>query len=84
MKKRTELGYRDTQNKDGGIQTKFEMAVAQRVIKYCKKHNLNKTRFVESCVVEKLDYLEKQELMEKSKEELIEMYCRLKNQIYEN
>ena len=70
---RKEEFYRDTNSKDGGISPKFGKVTADRVIRYCKATNQNKTRFMEKCVNERLDVLEMELYENMTREELIAM-----------
>ena len=72
-KNRIEMTYRDTTQKNGNFSPKLGKQVASRVIRYCKRTNQNKTKFVEDCVSKALDELEKDMLSQLSKEELIQM-----------
>lgn len=80
MKTRTEECYRYTHTKDGGFSPKLSQPVVKRLIRYCEQQNLNKTKFVEKCVTERLEVLEKEALNNMTKEMLIEMLlCQYKN-----
>ena len=80
MKTRTEECYRHTRTKDGGFSPKLSQPVVKRLIRYCEQQNLNKTKFVEKCVTERLEVLEKEALNNMPKEMLIEMLlCQYKN-----
>lgn len=71
MRRRNEQGYRDTKSKTGGFQPEINAATAARIAKYCKIKNINKTRFVEKCVNERLDVLEQEMFDNMTREELI-------------
>ena len=75
MSKRTrnEEGYRNTQTEDGCFSPHISRRTSQRIVKYCQQQNINKTKFVEDCVNERLDVLEREALNAMSKEMLIEM-----------
>ena len=68
-----EVGYKKTPSKDGSFNPSLCRKVAQRLTRYCEKHGLNKTRFVEDCVSKQMDILERDELNDMPKEMLIEL-----------
>lgn len=70
---RKEDGYRNSIAKDEGFSPHISAKVARRITRYCKKNNLNRTRFVESVLAEALDQLEKEMLAQLSKDELADM-----------
>ena len=70
---RSETSCRDTKSKDGTFSPHLNKATSERLTKYCKISEQNRTKFVEFCVNAQLDILEKEFLMSKSQEELIEM-----------
>lgn len=73
-KQRTESNHRrTTSSKDGRFSPHIGKNVAERIERYCRQTNQNKTKFVEKCCMERLDVLEKDLLMNLSKEDLIEM-----------
>ena len=72
-KKRT-FGYKDSVSKSGSFSPHLGKATSERLTKYCKSTNQNRTRFIEKCINEKLDVLEMEYLESLSKEELIELY----------
>ena len=76
-KTRVELTYRDTSSANGSISIKIFGSVVERIKRYCRLMNLNKTKFIIQCVEERLDELEPKMaeniLREKSKDELIQM-----------
>lgn len=77
MRTRKETNYRNNAlSKTGTFSPRISVATTNRIIRYCKETNQNKTRFVEKCVNERLDDLEKEMLNEMSKEQLIEMLMR--------
>ena len=71
MRTRNEQGYRDTKAKNGGFSPILSASTAARIAKYCKINNINKTRFVEKCVNERLDVLEQEMFDNMTREELI-------------
>lgn len=73
MRKRNELNYRDVKSNDGTFSPHINRTTTERLSRYCKMTNQNRTRFVEQCVNAQLDILEREALVSKSKEELIEM-----------
>ena len=73
MRTRNEDGYRNTESKNGVFSPHISKATATRLTKWCARENINKTRFVESCINEKLDMLEEEFLQSLTKEELIEI-----------
>lgn len=70
---RNETGYRKVVSSNGGFSPHISKKTNERITRYCKKNNLNKTKFVEQCCNERLDVLEKMMLSEMTKEELISM-----------
>lgn len=73
MAKRNEENYRNTPSRDGCFSPKLSEKVSKRIIRFCEKQDINKTHFVETCVMERLDYLEREALSNLPKEMLIEM-----------
>ena len=63
--------YIDSKSKTGGFKPCINAATATRIAKYCKTNNINKTRFVEKCVNERLDTLEQEMFENMTREELI-------------
>jgi len=74
MRQRNEDGFRNTVTKDGGFSPHLGEKTATRLTAFCRITNQNKTKFVEACINAQLDHLERQELMKKTKEELIVLY----------
>lgn len=72
-KERTEKTCRKTTSKDGTFNPRINKNTAERVIKYCLLKNINKTKFVEQCINERLDVLEREFYESLSKDELINM-----------
>lgn len=69
-KPRVETNYRKNKSKDG-FSPHIGNKLADRIDIYCKRHNTNKTKFVEACVAAQLSVLEMQDYESYSKEELI-------------
>lgn len=65
--------YRNTPSRDGSFSPKLSEKTSKRIVKYCEQMNINKTKFVEDCVIAQLDILEREALNSMSKEMLIEM-----------
>jgi len=72
-KPRTEDKYRNASSKDGTFSPHISKKTAERIDRYCKINNINKTKFIEQCVNERLDDLETEMLDTLTKEQLIEM-----------
>ena len=76
-KERPENSFRNTKSKDGTLSVNLSKETAGRVTYYCKRNNLNRKKFVEQCVNDAMDVIKeqeaRQELLGKSKEELIDM-----------
>lgn len=72
-KTRNESQYRNTVTKDGRFSPHLNKATSERIAKYCHSMNINKTRFVEQCVNECLDTLEREFYEALTKEELINL-----------
>lgn len=72
-KTRTETNCRNVNSKDGTFSPHFNVAVSERLTKYCKLTNQNRTKVAETCVMKQLDILEREFLEDKSKEELIDL-----------
>lgn len=70
---RNETQYRNAKSQDGTFSPHLNKATSERLSKYCRMSNQNRTRFVEHCVNAQLDNLEKEFFMSKSKEELVEI-----------
>lgn len=60
-------------NRNGEFSPRFDRKTAERIWRYCKAKDLNKTHFVIACVNERLDTLEDEMLEALSREELIKM-----------
>lgn len=76
LRTRTETKCRTTASKDGRFSPKLDTATSERLIRYCKMMDLNKTTSAAIAVNYWLDAIEKKTLEEKSKEELIELILR--------
>lgn len=70
---RNETGYRNVTSRSGQFSPHINEHTSSRLSRYCKKMNINKTKFVEQCINEKLDVLEREMLEDLNKEELIEL-----------
>lgn len=70
---RNEEGYRNTPTQDGRFSPHISRKTSRRIVRYCEQQNINKTKFVEDCVNDRLDILERELLAGLSKEMLIEM-----------
>lgn len=71
---RNEKNHRNTHSKDGSFSPHISTKVAQRIDRYCRATNQNKTKFVEMCCTSKLDVLETEFLASLSKEAVIKLY----------
>ena len=72
-RERNETGCRTPVTKDGRFSPHINSATTTRLTKYCKRINMNRTKFVEECINARLDALEEEYLQNLSREELIEM-----------
>ena len=70
---RIETGYRKVSSASGDFSPHISKKTNERITRYCKMQNINKTKFVEECCNKRLDILEREALEAKSKEELIAM-----------
>lgn len=70
---RTENGFRNTKASDGRYSTYVSAATADRLSRYCKAKNINRAKFVEQCVKEKLDAVEEEYYLALPKETLVQM-----------
>ena len=66
-------GYRKTPSKDGCFSPKISEKTTRRLIRYCESQNFNKSKFVEDCINERLDVLERETLNSMPKEMLVEL-----------
>lgn len=73
MNTRNETAFRNASSQDGTFSPHLNKTTSERLSKYCRMSNQNRTRFVEHCVNKQLDLLEKEFFLSKSKEELVEM-----------
>ena len=73
MSTRNETSFRNAKSQDGTFSPHLNKATSERLTRYTRMTNQNRTRFVEHCVNAQLDTLEKEFFLSKSKEELIEM-----------
>ncbi len=72
-KTRVEDKFRNIRSKDGSFSPHIGKATTERLTKYCHNINMNKTKFVEKCINERLDVLEGEYYSSMSKEELIKL-----------
>lgn len=70
---RSENKFRKTESRDGVFSCKFGKKTSERITRYCKLNNLNRTKFCDDHMNNVLDVLEREHLASLSKEELIEM-----------
>lgn len=70
-RERVENNCRNVSSKDGGFSPHIGKATAERLTKYCRNANMNRTKFVEKCINERLDVLENEYYFSLSKEELV-------------
>lgn len=70
---RNEKNYRNTKSKDGTLSPHISKKTAERIIRYCKANNLNKTKYIEECCNRCLDSDERNMYDLFSKEQLIDM-----------
>ena len=66
--------YRNITSKDGSLTPHLYDPIAQRIRDYCKQQDISISQFVENCVSEKLDVLEKEAVINIPHEMLVEMY----------
>ena len=70
---RNETNFRDVTSKNGDFSPHIGKHTAERLTKFCKRTNRNRTRFVEQCINDRLEVLERELLNDMSKDELIEL-----------
>lgn len=73
MKARNTDTFRKTMSKDGCFSPRISPKTTRRLIRYCESQNFSKSKFVEDCINERLDVLERETLSSMPKEMLIEM-----------
>lgn len=73
FRRRDESGCRRTMSKEGCFSPKINKATTARLLAYCSRVNINKTKFVEKCVNECLDKLEEEYYESLDKSELIRL-----------
>ena len=73
MSTRNTDGYRNTLSRDGSFSPRLSQMTTRRLMRYCESQNFNKTKFVEDCVNERLDVLERETLNSMPKEMLVEL-----------
>lgn len=72
-KDRTEVNCRNTRSKDGTFSPHIGKQTAERATNYCHLMNINRTKFVEQCVNDRLDVLEREFYEGLTKDELIDL-----------
>ena len=72
-RRRDESGCRRTVSKEGCFSPKINKTTTARLLAYCSRVNVNKTKFVEQCVDECLDRLENEYYESLDKQELIRL-----------
>lgn len=70
-KDRIDENCRNSRSKDGTFSPHISKTTAERLTKYCRLKNLNRTKFVEQCVNDRLTVLEREFYENLSKDELI-------------
>ena len=70
-KKTTNRDYKKTNNMTGEFGTKLNKEVNERLTEYCRAKNLNKTKYVNQIVMERLDQDLNDMYSSMTKEELI-------------
>ena len=73
MRKRNEENYRNAISRDGTFSPHINKTTSDRLTRYCKAMNLNRTRFVEHCVNAQLDQIEREAYGAMSKDQLIDI-----------
>lgn len=79
MRERNENGYRHSKSKNSEFTPHLSAGTSERLKRYCSIKNINKTKFVEQCVISQLDVLEKKCLEMLSKDELIALVLKEQN-----
>lgn len=77
-KKRNESGCRNIKSKDGTFGPRLNKTVSERLTKFCKETNRNRTEFVIECINNQLDILEKEYYESLTREELIDKLLKQK------
>lgn len=67
------FGFKNSASKDGSLSAHISKFTNERLARYCKEAGLNRTRFIEECINEKLENVERELYMSKSKEELVDL-----------
>lgn len=70
---RNETSFRNAKSQDGTFSPHLNKTTSERLSRYCKMSDQNRTKFVEHCINAQLDILEKDFYLSKTKEELVEM-----------
>jgi hypothetical protein len=63
----------NSKSKDGSLSAHISNKTAERLTRYCKATNQNRIHFIENCINARLDVLERDLLITKTKEELIDL-----------
>lgn len=72
-KERIEENCRNTKSKDGTFSPHIGRLTTERLTRYCHLKNTNRTKFVEQCINDRLDVLEREFYEALSKDELIDL-----------
>ena len=72
-KNRIESRFRNVKSENGVYSCKIDASTAERVARYCKKFDINKSKFVADIINEKMDVLEKNMLEQMTMEDLFLM-----------
>ena len=70
---RNETSFRNAKSQDGTFSPHLNKTTSERLSKYCRMSDQNRTKFVEYCINAQLDILEKDFYLSKTKEELVEI-----------
>ena len=73
MRTREETNFRNVKSKDGTFSPHIGERTAERITRYCKYKNLNRTNFVETVMNSYLDKAEKTLFESMTKEQLISL-----------
>ena len=72
-KQRNEENYRNVKSRDGVFSPHISKHTADRLARFCQSKNINKTKFVEECINNQLNTLEREYYESLTKEELIKL-----------
>lgn len=72
-KERTEVGCRNAKSKDGTFSPHISKTTTERLTKFCHIKDINRTKFVEQCINDRLDVLEREFYEGLTKDELIDL-----------